>query len=161
MPEDAEDKALGDLMKDAILHMCESDKHDLTFEKLARLMVAGVDNETFMRLAGSDILETTESDDDDDDRVYDDEDEPEKNEFVCPECGSTEVGSKRSVFTIPDPNDVWSSILRRITCAKCDFVIPAHLGERWHGLSIEAAKQEWQDKYRETAWRSSDLDEDE
>lgn len=82
----------------------------------------------------------------------------ENSGFVCPECGSTEASTYEDVSTDYDPQNPWSGVLERITCAKCDFLIPAHLGERWGQMSVEEARQEWQDVYRETAWRSSDPD---
>jgi hypothetical protein len=82
----------------------------------------------------------------------------EKDTFICPECGSTEASSLLMVSTTFDPRDPWSSVLQRITCAKCDYVIPAHLGERWNNISIEDAQQEWQKEYRETAWKSDTED---
>ena len=70
--------------------------------------------------------------------------------FLCPECGSEQAGICCMVSTrfSPDPDDVWSGVLQIIECAHCGFSIPAHLGERWDGLSIEDAQQEWREQYR-------------
>lgn len=72
----------------------------------------------------------------------------QRGEFVCPECGSTEaeeVLNVSTVFTIGDP---WSAVLQRIACSSCQMVIPAHLGERWGGLSRADAEKEWHSRYR-------------
>lgn len=82
----------------------------------------------------------------------------ENGDFICPECGSTEASTYEMVSTDYDSQDPWSGVLQRITCAKCDFVIPAHLAERWDEMSVEDARQEWQAEYRETAWHFSDPD---
>lgn len=83
----------------------------------------------------------------------------EKGAFIGPECGSTDAGLLLMVSTTPNPQDPWNYVLQIITCAKCDFIIPAHLGERWDKMSIEETRQEWQNEYREMAWRSSDPEE--
>jgi len=49
--------------------------------------------------------------------------------FKCPECGSTEPSESIFVETEFSENDIWSSVLQRHRCAKCGFVIPAHLAE--------------------------------
>ena len=73
--------------------------------------------------------------------------------FICPECGSKEPGVIQQVE--PDPSDPspWRDILERIVCAQCGFIIPAHLGERSDGMSVDAARREWRDVYRSTADR--------
>ena len=64
--------------------------------------------------------------------------------FICPECGSKdaqppgiEAGLKKG-----------HGLRYTLTCARCRWKIPAHLAERWGGLSIEAARQEWHHVYR-------------
>ena len=83
----------------------------------------------------------------------------EEGAFICPECGSTEAGSQAMVSPLFDAGDPWSSVLQIIACAKCDFIIPAHLGERWDQISIEEAQQSWKNDYRDTAEKSSDYEE--
>jgi hypothetical protein len=68
--------------------------------------------------------------------------------FLCPECGSDEVGMVAMVETDPNGSDIWDSVFERINCGKCKSVVPAHLGERWDGMSVERAKLEWQEQYR-------------
>ena len=72
-------------------------------------------------------------------------------EFICPECGSTESGYEQYVsLDPPAPKDKnpWSSVLQIITCKQCRREIPAHLGERWNDISIEDAKKVWKKEYR-------------
>lgn len=69
-------------------------------------------------------------------------------EFICPECGSREVSKTVFVTTVPVPEDPWSEVLQRLTCGQCESVIPAHLGQRWDNLSVEAAQKEWREIYR-------------
>jgi len=45
----------------------------------------------------------------------------------------------------------WSGILQQYECSKCHMTIPAHLAERWNGISYEQAVEEWQKRYRATA----------
>lgn len=71
-----------------------------------------------------------------------------KNPFLCPECGSTKEGTALTVSTEYDPNDPWTAVLQIIECSDCQSDIPAHIGERWNGLSIEDAKEEWRKVYR-------------
>jgi len=61
------------------------------------------------------------------------------------------------VSTLFDPEVPWSGILQRITCAQCHFVIPAHLAERWNGISVKQARQQWREVYRADAWQE-DMD---
>ncbi len=73
--------------------------------------------------------------------------------FICPECGSSQFSSGCFVETIFDSNDPWSAVLQLYTCAGCGYAIPAHLGERWNGISSEKAMQEWKQTYRAAAPR--------
>ncbi len=77
-----------------------------------------------------------------------DSDDVPAKEFICPECGSREVAGRVHVTTVPNPRRPWSDVLERIECGKCHCIIPAHLGERWDGLSLEHAQREWKEIYR-------------
>ena len=77
-----------------------------------------------------------------------DDDLEEKGAFICPECGSTNAGGDVLISTDYDPEEPWSEILRTITCGGCGREIPAHLGERWNGRSVEEARKEWREVYR-------------
>jgi hypothetical protein len=74
---------------------------------------------------------------------------PEENAgFLCPECGSQDAAGVVLVSTVPSDDDPWSAVLERITCARCESVIPAHLAELWDGMLPEEAVKEWRDVYR-------------
>lgn len=73
----------------------------------------------------------------------------EPGDFVCPECGSREADSTVMVETVLREGDPWSGVLQRITCRGCGREIPAHLGELWDGISVEQARSEWREVYRE------------
>ena len=69
------------------------------------------------------------------------------------------VGHKESRETIfyetkRRNKDPWSNVLQIMTCGKCQSQIPAHLGERWDGLSVDDAKKEWKKVYREKGQKS-------
>jgi hypothetical protein len=70
--------------------------------------------------------------------------------FICPECGSGEAGIVAHIS--PDPRligtDPWAGVLETIQCGNCRRNIPAHLAERWNGLSLEEARKEWRKVYR-------------
>jgi len=73
------------------------------------------------------------------------------NDFLCPNCGSTESKDEQYVSVDPPaPKDKnpWSSVLQIITCKQCHREIPAHLGERWDNRSIEDAKKEWIEQFK-------------
>ena len=73
------------------------------------------------------------------------------NDFICPNCGSTEPGYEEYVSKEnPDSKDTnpWSSVLQIISCEQCHRKIPAHLAERWDNISIEDAKKEWIEKFK-------------
>jgi hypothetical protein len=72
--------------------------------------------------------------------------QPVKQPFQCPKCGSTEAEEEMLVEPISDEAP-WSDVLHIITCAKCGAEIPAHLAECW-GLTREEAQNEWQTAYR-------------
>lgn len=77
-----------------------------------------------------------------------------EQEFICPECGSknADIATMISPNTpeLPGYEDCkpWNGVLQTTQCAACDSTIPAHLAERWNGLSYEEAQQEWRDVYR-------------
>lgn len=70
-----------------------------------------------------------------------------RGRFVCPECGSSQ----------PEPNtsgkdqQPGNGTPRRYACAHCRFEIPVHLAERWGGISIEDARNEWRAVYRDAS----------
>lgn len=72
-------------------------------------------------------------------------------EFKCPECGATEVSEFAFVETIFAESDPWSEVLQRCKCGRCGRIIPAHLAERWDGISYEDAAKEWLSKFRSPA----------
>lgn len=67
-----------------------------------------------------------------------------KQKFLCPECG----------FGKPEPNSLQDAAKtadgapRAYACAHCHFQIPAHLAERWGGITVEEARSEWRQVYR-------------
>ena len=74
-----------------------------------------------------------------------------EQEFICPECRSTESKYEQYVSRdppVPKDKNPWSSVLQIITCKQCHREIPAHLGERWNNISIEDAQKEWKKEYR-------------
>ena len=64
--------------------------------------------------------------------------------FICPECGSQECEPTSLKLTLAGG----SGLRRNLVCAKCRFEIPAHLAERWGGISVEEASKEWREIYR-------------
>lgn len=63
--------------------------------------------------------------------------------FICPECGweedsCVEIVRKRG-----------NGRRRGRVCASCNLEIPMHLAERWGGISVEDAKKEWREVYRD------------
>jgi transposase-like protein len=66
-----------------------------------------------------------------------------KGHFVCPECGSSEIEPNPSRKSQKSVN----GFRRRCTCAHCRSEIPVHLAERWGGISIEDARNEWRAVY--------------
>lgn len=65
--------------------------------------------------------------------------------FVCPECGSREAEPTGKAFQKE------TGQRREYTCVSCRLEIPAHLAERWGGLSVEDARHEWREVYRDFA----------
>jgi hypothetical protein len=70
--------------------------------------------------------------------------------FLCPECGSAEAKGSEFVETVYKKGDVWSVVALRYLCGRCQSVVPAHLGERWDGLSIKEGRDVWQKVYRDS-----------
>ncbi|MDA9646956.1 hypothetical protein N9S82_00645 [Candidatus Pelagibacter sp.] len=68
--------------------------------------------------------------------------------FICPNCNSKEI-LEQMFLSIEAPNnsDPWSSVTQVIKCDSCKKTIPAHLGERWDGITLEQAKKEYLEKY--------------
>ncbi len=70
-----------------------------------------------------------------------------KGEFLCPECGS--------LHAEPEPpqnaQQPGNRIRWRRTCASCQLEIPVHLAERWGGISVEDARKEWREVYRDAS----------
>ena len=75
--------------------------------------------------------------------------------FICPNCGSSKCSG--FVFVNPKPlsssNEqtwsLWSMVQQVLTCGECEATIPAHLAERWEGMTVEEAKEEWARVYRD------------
>jgi rubredoxin len=74
----------------------------------------------------------------------------EKGKFICPECGSKEADTMALISPIFVPGNPWSFVLQTITCVDCGSEVPAHLAERWNGMTKEQARSEWEDVYRPT-----------
>ena len=88
-------------------------------------------------------------------------DTPNKIGFICPECGGEKVA--RTIHCSPPPllfgsqieTDPWLGVLEVIVCDGCGYHVPAHLGERWDGLTETTAEEEWQRVYRDAALREA------
>ncbi|MBN8542373.1 MAG: hypothetical protein J0L82_18425 [Deltaproteobacteria bacterium] len=66
----------------------------------------------------------------------------------CPECDSSEEGEELQISVEHDVKTPWSNILKAVRCSGCGHLIPAHIWERWNGLTFKQAKLEWIDIYR-------------
>ena len=68
--------------------------------------------------------------------------------FICPNCNSKEI-LEQMFLSIDAPNnsDPWSCVTQVIKCDSCKMTIPAHLGERWDGITLDQAKKEYLKKY--------------
>jgi hypothetical protein len=86
--------------------------------------------------------------------------------FVCPHCKSSakenpsgELSSMRidpgSSETSDDP---WHEVFQVVRCPGCKYWIPAHLGNRWDGISLEEAQEEWKEVYFAGASRRKNMD---
>ncbi len=65
-----------------------------------------------------------------------------KGQLLCPECGAQQFGLKNG------ENSRHRGVRRGYICPECHFEIPAHLAERWGGISVEDAQSEWRQVYR-------------
>jgi len=71
------------------------------------------------------------------------------NAFLCPECGSEDITDVlQSCVSTVVSDEPSSGVLQWDTCGQCHTRIPAHISERWDGLTIDQAKREWQEVYR-------------
>ena len=61
--------------------------------------------------------------------------------FLCPECGGGTVSTVTMVSPALDPSDPWSAVCQVLECTGCGSGIPAHLGQRWGGISFEVAQE--------------------
>ncbi len=43
----------------------------------------------------------------------------------------------------------WDFVFQLRFCGECGAVIPAHLAERWEGMTLEEAEEEWARLYRD------------
>lgn len=72
--------------------------------------------------------------------------------FICPECLCETADS--TMLPSPDPSvrpedrTAWYFVLQTIECGGCSMSIPAHLAERWGGISLEQAREEWRTIFR-------------
>src|SRR5690606_23372053 len=70
-----------------------------------------------------------------------------EGECVCPECGNTDTFNMETTHSSPsfpfDESNPWSAIQKSSCCPDCGYEIPAHLGERWNGISVDEAKDRW------------------
>ncbi|MEE8241378.1 MAG: hypothetical protein V3R16_08915 [Nitrospirales bacterium] len=75
--------------------------------------------------------------------------------FICPNCGSSKCSGL--MFVNPEPLSdsdestwsPWNAVQQLHTCGECGTAIPAHLAERWEGMTVEEAKEEWARIYRD------------
>jgi len=73
-----------------------------------------------------------------------------QGEFICPECGSGTIGDHLLVSpAMTDDENPWSVVTQRIRCGYCRSWVPAHLGQRWGGMSLDRAKEEWHESFRD------------
>ena len=75
--------------------------------------------------------------------------------FVCPNCGSSKCSRWAFISPVPfDDSDerafsLWNVVQQTRTCGECGTAIPAHLAERWEGMTVEEAEEEWVRFYRD------------
>jgi hypothetical protein len=70
-------------------------------------------------------------------------------QFICPECGAATPAEELNVSTSYDPAEPRTAVLHWIRCGGCRRSIPAHLGERWRGMTVAAAQAEWRARFRD------------
>ena len=84
-------------------------------------------------------------------------DAPSESSFICPECGGVKVARtiRRNapplLFGSQVEADPWLGVLEIIVCDVCGYHVPAHLGERWDGLTETSVEDEWRRVYRDAA----------
>ena len=73
----------------------------------------------------------------------------DNDDFKCPNCECEEI-LEQKFLSIEEPNvsNPWSSVTQVIKCDGCKKTIPAHLGERWDGITLEQAKKGYLEKYK-------------
>jgi hypothetical protein len=76
-------------------------------------------------------------------------------DFLCPECGSHDAAENLMVSQHYDPSIPHSGVLQYISCAACRYRIPAHLAERWDGITDDEAASEWRREFRNGASREA------
>ena len=70
------------------------------------------------------------------------------DKFICPNCECKQILEQKFLsMEAPNNSDPWSSVTQVIKCGSCKKTIPAHLGERWNGITFEEAKKEYLEKY--------------
>ena len=74
----------------------------------------------------------------------------DNEDFKCPNCECEEI-LEQKFLSIEEPNDLnpWSSVTQVIKCDSCKKTIPAHLGERWDGITFEEARKEYFKKFND------------
>ena len=75
--------------------------------------------------------------------------------FQCPECGSHKVEGEWETAPRPNATTPWERNCWIILCGGCGLQIPALLGRRWQGRTIEQARLEWVQTYRRDALKFS------
>jgi hypothetical protein len=75
--------------------------------------------------------------------------------FQCPECGSRKIEGEWETAPRPNAATPWERNCWIILCAGCGLQIPALLGRRWQGRTIEQARLEWLQTYRRHALKFS------
>ena len=70
---------------------------------------------------------------------------PTRQTFLCPACGGTEPGTSVEINRAfeADSDDPWDGVLSAIECGRCGALVPAHVAERWDGMTVKEAREEW------------------
>ncbi len=75
--------------------------------------------------------------------------------FICPNCRSSNCRGLAFVdpswtFGIGSPSkSPWDFVFQLRVCGDCGATIPAHLAERWEGMTVEEAEEKWKRVYRD------------
>ena len=75
--------------------------------------------------------------------------------FICPNCRSPNCSGLAFVdppwtFGLGRPSgSPWNFVFQLRFCRDCRATIPAHLAERWEGMTVKEAKEEWERLYRD------------